>query len=101
MAHGLPVGLAAHDDSDERLTGIAHMPETHDDSGIAVSQALSGLGQSAPPVLPMLAMPPRTLKPEEMFARDTLDRRAIQTYAAGYRSSTYEALDGRERVPRC
>jgi hypothetical protein len=36
-------------------------------------------------------LPPRTLKPEEMFARDTLDRRAIQTYAAGYRSSTYGA----------
>src|SRR5712692_7208935 len=47
MAHGLPVGLAAHDDSDERLTGIAHKPETHDDAAIAVSQALSGLGQFA------------------------------------------------------
>src|SRR5437773_3220946 len=44
MAHGLPVGLAAHDDSDERLTGIAHMPETHDDAHHAVSQALSGGG---------------------------------------------------------
>jgi hypothetical protein len=50
MAHGLPVGLAAHDDSDERLTGIAHMPETHDDARHAVSQALSGLGQFASPV---------------------------------------------------
>src|SRR5438309_865424 len=47
MAHGLPVGLAAHDDGDERLAGIAHMPETHDAARIAVSQALSGLGQFA------------------------------------------------------
>jgi hypothetical protein len=84
MAHGLPVGLAAHDDSDERLTGITHMPETHDDARHAVSQALSGLGQFARNVRPQRAgCALRTPAHSAMFGRTNTEERC----AHGYRHS--------------
>jgi hypothetical protein len=49
------------------------MPETHDDAGAMISQALSGLGQFASPVFLVLAMRARSVKSQEMFARNTLD----------------------------